>query len=1299
MNITAPARTIAANPSSIVVETTGPAAANNSPSDTHRTSETLPPLPQANKPASNLPAPPSDDLKTELGRKQNFRFLGQKLRDIAARLGTDATVPAILAALRTTPMDIHPDSGYPVEAGSTVTLETYIQSMGLSAPSTHFGLIGLAHAVLNRAQEHPLGNFGGALSWPHPLDVSEQQALMNAARQYASRHPNPPEMGASQGLLEYLNSNQPLTSEAKDDPAKALEAIISSPRAQAFGLALQTALNGIATPTSVNDYILAAIHVLLDPESVTAPQRNRVAGFDLAQPAHWGQPVSVIKEGLIQHLIESGKASPEMAKVAAHLLLARKAPLTLVRDIPANVTYGSVAWVNFSIAVATIEAQTPGKVSSMTFAEVMLAAENARLQDPDVTAQAQRAALLDWGVVHNVISFKPEGDYSQDDVEKARTEFNRQLAQRAEGAREVSAEFPDREKIARAVIKERLGDTVPIEEKLLKIRGSNRTLMQPLYDPNREPVGMFSLLDIVMSGLHSYKWETEDPRILDAMKGKSLTFDVNGTFNTQLNQAIDTRKQGAQKLIKSLVADLPLADRQNFEYGNLEFYQDKTYQIPITLTKNKLIHTSKTLWVKVTGLTGEKVYEIDLKKGAITVVPARILTKKLEERGSKIFKIEQFTPTQDPMPDFSQNKAVGIPLPIPSSFSSVRTQALADAFVEHLDLENQDVIQQARGSTRFDQQRENDWKVTDFFLNFIPLRSAIVNFRNGDYLEAGVDLAMDAFGFVTLGASTAARVANTTLKTATAVSKGLRAARIIGAAAISAFNPLSGVDDLAKGIGAGVKYLITKSASGLKILKGANGGYDALKAASKNHGIVAIGTYKVAEKSIEGSAVFRDGKWYNYDPANNRPYGPPLKGFTPTIAALEGEIKLSFTETWLGKMIGAVVAPPATNPNFRRDFVAAIAKAKLDDRTAYIRGQNTGRPDSIFGYSTALSIDDLKRLAVAEHRTPEVLGSLVKRIDELDALPDRFNAARDAAKITDPDAYRKGYTAGAPENITGFSGALTNNQLAELVIARGRTAEEVGQLVKYMENRRVNISLENFEVFSKEITAVGGKVTPLPQGFYLSQVSLLSEGECAAMASLMAAAMKQGKQNTLLENLFTAMVPTLTPAEIAILEKTSPKLAAIEVARAKKAPAVARFRQELNRLQEVLGNQFHLGMASRQVPYTDLISELANASSSKTLLINAPGHGIAAGVIVSNGKKEWFYFDPNFGKATFDNEASMRAGLESTLNSGRTKHLLAHYGNNPGVPQYKISVFDRADLDHIAKSLKIDPSDFFQTLL
>ncbi|MCZ7019476.1 hypothetical protein, partial [Salmonella enterica] len=85
-----------------------------------------------------------------------------------------------------------------------------------------------------------------------------------------------------------------------------------------------------------------------------------------------------------------------------------------------------------------------------------------------------------------------------------------------------------------------------------------------------------------------------------------------------------------------------------------------------------------------------------------------------------------------------------------------------------------------------------------------------------------------------------------------------------------------------------------------------------------------------------------------------------------------------------------------------------------------------------------------------ERRTPTELGSLVKRIDELQALPDRFKTARETAQLVDADAYKRGYEAGSPEGISGFAGTLTLNQFAELAIVRGRTPEELGRLVKYM---------------------------------------------------------------------------------------------------------------------------------------------------------------------------------------------------------------------------------------------------------
>ncbi|MBS7675644.1 hypothetical protein KIN13_19775, partial [Vibrio cholerae] len=93
-----------------------------------------------------------------------------------------------------------------------------------------------------------------------------------------------------------------------------------------MGQFIQARLGGIATSTSVNDYLLAAIALGLDPQALRAPVRNSVGGFDIGQRGLWNQPPNVAIEGLSHHLVKEGRASKASADLAARLLLARIAP-------------------------------------------------------------------------------------------------------------------------------------------------------------------------------------------------------------------------------------------------------------------------------------------------------------------------------------------------------------------------------------------------------------------------------------------------------------------------------------------------------------------------------------------------------------------------------------------------------------------------------------------------------------------------------------------------------------------------------------------------------------------------------------------------------------------------------------------------------------------------------------------------------------------------------------------------------------------------------------------------------------
>ncbi len=803
--------------------------------------------------------------------KHNLRTLGQTLNETAKRLGADATPQAILGALKTTTIDIHPESSSS-EAGATVTLEAYIRSSGLSVPTSHFALTALADAVLNRAQEHPLGNFGGALSWPLPLGAAGQRSLVDAARRYATQHSNPPRMGVSPSVLEYLNSNQPLSAEAIKDPAKALETLLGTPRAQALGKFLQTQLNGIATDSSVNDYLLATMHLLLDPSSIAETQPNKVAGFDLAQRDHWGKPASALLGSLNAHLDNEGHTTPGMAKVGAYLLLARKAPELLIKDIPANVTYGSPAWVSLSIAAATIEAQTPGKVPNMTFAQVMLEAENAGLQDLDVTQQAQTAALRIWGVVNGVFSEDEAARYNTSDIEKVRGAFNLQADARVNASDQIEAKIPSRREIALAKLKERFGENVPFEEKLLTVKSTTQPYVQPLYDPNRAPAGPHSLLDIAMSGLHQYEWESTDDRIIDATRGKSLQFDVNQVFDAELTQAMSTRKKGIATAVKQMISQLPLKDRENLEYGKLEFYQNHTYTLGMGFTDRTLTEKNHRLLIKSTGVNSQTVYEVDLKQGTVKPVPDTVLTQERERNANRVYPIEAFPPKGMAETVFEQSQKAQNPLPVPNSFSSTRTQALTDVFIQHLDIDNEDVIKEAKGATTFDRQMETQSKLANFFLDLIPFKSAIQNFVEGNYLDGAVDLGMDIFGFVTAGVGTAAKVAKVGAKAVSATTKALKIAKILGTTLIGELNPVSGVGNLIEGsvkmIGKGVDKI--KATSGTLI-----------QAVSREHGPITRGTFKIADQTYEADTILSNGQRYAYDAAKMKPYGTPLNDFNP----------------------------------------------------------------------------------------------------------------------------------------------------------------------------------------------------------------------------------------------------------------------------------------------------------------------------------------------------------------------------------------------------------------------------------
>lgn len=743
-------------------------------------------------------------------------------------------------------------------------------------------------AILLEAEKvtpHAFGDFAGALSWPIPLTTVQQKQALHATSVYLDSLDRLSITGA--GVLDYLDADQPLSNDALSDPPSALAHLISSARGQALGRAIQTRLNGIATDVSAREYAMAGIHLSLHEGDIDQPSRGKVAGFDLAGEKLWGKPASAVFDNLADHLIKQRLSSRKLAGLTAALLLARKAPEFLIEKLPANLKYGTTAWFNLTVAARTIEAHTPGKVACMTFAQVMASAESAALIDSQVAPQVHADALADWGVINGFMRKNDDEHYPRDELENARTQFNQQLTDRLNASILLNSELPSRKAIALERLKKQFKGDVPFEERLLQQPAVVTEGGVGLYPTLN---GKYSLLDIVMmGGPPYYQWTTRDPRLLPLLGqiNAPLELGAANAFNAQFENAVSNLKQGSRLLVKHLIAELPLEDRKNLEYGHVSFYQYKTYRLSLGFVGRNLTSTSGILRVKVDLGRESKLYEIDLKKGVIhtrAYDPAQAIERTDAFVPSIQYTIEPFRladrSTVEKLKAQSANSSAA-----PASYSSERTELIAEAFVQHLDLDSEDILHAAKGQTTQDRENAAVQKVIDFVVDMIPFKSAITHFINGNYLDGAVDLFFDVLGFVTAGASVAGKLARIGVSTASALSKTLKAARIIGAVVITELNPLVALRDVGVGairlLGHGFKFLGEHGLRQIMALRKAADSSELLQLLRREHGPTLLGAWKINEHSVEGIGVLKNEQWYHYNPLSNRPFGAP-GDFRPT---------------------------------------------------------------------------------------------------------------------------------------------------------------------------------------------------------------------------------------------------------------------------------------------------------------------------------------------------------------------------------------------------------------------------------
>ncbi|MGB3123156.1 MAG: hypothetical protein WBB95_05065, partial [Pseudomonas sp.] len=817
------------------------------------------------------------------------------------------TVEQIPHYLNNNKVNFPPGSTYSqlhLDKWNNTSLTQFLQGNGLDVPTNQAQMENLATALSRPEAVSPIhGNYSGALDWLPPLDPASQRQLRTDMRHGKF---GDIDLSPFKNVLEYLLQHSPIDAAQVNNPRLLIDALIQSPKGQVLGEAIQAKFDQRHVKGSATDWLLAALSadqndvVSGTPAFLKLKSRQWVAGYPLSASANYGKSAPTIVNDLADHLLKAGSAScVEKAAIQAYVLLSRRAPEFLVKDIPVSITFGSHSWVSFVTAVERIEAQASGATAMMSYGQVMLAADVAPLSahERQVEYAAQTHALRDWGAAHGF-------GYALNDsmMSAVREAYNEQIQALQTASDAQKTPVPEAREMAIDQLKKALPEMNPalFDKKCIHVKPSHQDFPGP-----------YSVLDLYMDGRSQFGSAPAVQEQIVGVRGRlkprpetsqwvSSSTDINigkvlaklkdlprlsQLFDNAFTDFCAQAEKASATQVKYLISKLPLEDREHLEFGKItiltewnnryEAFSRSRTSTPASEGSNLLVKT------EVDGTL--HTYEIDLKNDKII----------------KRTDLGDFKPGDHPAGVREPGKRFQAVVPSgiyaeglaeeqrwgrapPKSFGSAKTAYIADAMVKEINIRSSRALPE--GSTTFDTEVPFYKKAHTFMLNLIPLRSAINNFANGSLGEGILDLTLDAFGFA-VGLGAAAKGAKALQTGVSAFGKLAHSAKIVGRAAIGSLNPLSGIDDLARGlVGAGRKA-VTLAHNGLTTLRNVLSKVDPA-ALAKTPGI-AEGVIKPANALEDVAVIARldegTGKWHAINPATRQPYGPALRDFKPKV--------------------------------------------------------------------------------------------------------------------------------------------------------------------------------------------------------------------------------------------------------------------------------------------------------------------------------------------------------------------------------------------------------------------------------
>ncbi|MGY1883342.1 hypothetical protein [Pseudomonas reactans] len=861
-----------------------------------------------------------ENQRYERGDIQNITLLSKSLDAALLSLGADAATSytdptflgvrptpeqtvrqekaSIAATLENTELKIDPASWYfqdqQLTPESKVTLKQFIVDNGWFVPQTKDDISNLIQSLRRGPLPAlPNGNLTGAMGWQAPLDQPEKRQLYSNVRY---NNLNLPGLDA-QTLLEirggaftYLTKHRHWTRSELTDPRNVIADILDSPKALALENALQKKMGAIESPSS-RDWVMGAMVAGLDSDNtLMPPKRNQTAQFNLADERFYGKPLNDIKQGLIDHLTESHRCTQEMAPVGAHLLLSSAAPELLVKDVPAEVTYGSPAWFLLKTTVALIEAKSPGSSSSLSFPEVLkyAAIDPVSEEDAALLSEAKRETLIDWALVHGILPASPDATYSPEQLNKAQETFASVMESLRKVSNDLTAPLPMQKDMALAVLSEHFTN-VSFERAILSnpsIRQKNALDSGPMH----VTLGPYSLLDVYINNPEENGWRSREN---NQVMGSAPDYlgqlpDINNRHRIAVANYKLGREVGLVNRTKHLIAQLPLEDRKQLEYGELVPYFEGTVIKHTSYVPGATLHHDRktpeqaqdrrSLIIKSTHGANVKFYEISLQQNYIKHREDLDSDFKPGPQGQWIKEdpgflggerysntaIETFS-----LEEKDKSKLTATPPPHltnPASYTSDRSQFLGELLSRHTlgPASLEELVAATRHITQFDKEDDEFEKNQELLLGSIPFVSLARNAIKGDWLAVASELIFDGVMYATTAG----------------FGKAARSVKPLGSLAKTAGKPVG--KKLFEQVAASTSESVANRLNTLR--PGRTGSYNFPKTARRPD--IAEGTYKkgLTEISTPAAADAKTGKFFAVDPVNNRLYGKPLENFQPNVS-------------------------------------------------------------------------------------------------------------------------------------------------------------------------------------------------------------------------------------------------------------------------------------------------------------------------------------------------------------------------------------------------------------------------------